>query len=81
MTASEVSVSGGGGDDKGGGGKGGGAVIAPLSWGLDCSGNGEGVVVRVLATVGCETKCPSNNNNRVSSSSSNFQHLEQQQHR
>ena len=81
VTVSEVRGSSGVVGGKGGGGKGGGEVIAPLSWGLGCSGNGGGaeVAVRVEATLGWETERSSNNNNDDSSSSSNFQRLEQYQ--
>ena len=40
VPVSEVSGSGGEGGGEGGGGKGGGVVIAPLSWGMGCNGNG-----------------------------------------
>ena len=71
VTVTEVSGSGGVVGGKGGGGKGGNEVIAPLSWGLGCSGNGGGaeVVVRVEAAVGWEAKRSSHYNNGESSSS------------
>ena len=62
-------------------GNGGGVVIVPSSWGLGCNGNrgGTEVATRMEATVGWEAKRSSNKNNgESSSSSSNFQHLEQQ---
>ena len=80
VTVSEVSGSSGVGYGKDGGGNRGGVVIASLSWGLGCNGNGggTGVATRAEATVGWEAKRSSNNNNgesSSSSSSSNFQRL------